>query len=130
MKEIVPRRTFTFQDRIKKKKEFEVVYNNGARCFSKNFLLIIARNTTGRSRLGITVTKKVDKRAVYRNLIKRRVREVFRLNRHLLNDTYDIVVVARQNAAEISYSEVQRQLLGALRYNSYLLPAADGNEST
>lgn len=49
------------------------------------------------SRLGITVSKRVSKRAVDRNQIKRHVREVFR--RHpLRGKKVDIVVIAKPSA--------------------------------
>jgi ribonuclease P protein component len=50
-------------------------------------------------RLGITVTKKIDKRAVYRNRIKRRLKEAARLG-GLKNgrNGYDYIVIARHDA--------------------------------
>jgi ribonuclease P protein component len=50
-------------------------------------------------RLGITVTKKIDKRAVYRNRIKRRLKEAARLG-GLKNgrNGYDYIVIARPDA--------------------------------
>ena len=121
--------TFSHLDRIKKKKEFDAVYENGDRCFSKQFLFILKKNELGRCRLGVTVTKKVDKRAVYRNKIKRRIREIFRLHRHLCTDNYDMVVVARKHAQECTYQDVRRQMLGALKHNGYLeLPPKENKE--
>ena len=56
-------------------------------------------NTVNTGRLGITVSKKVSKRAVDRNRIKRLVRESFRdLHTSLPNN--DFVIIARNNAAK------------------------------
>lgn len=49
-------------------------------------------------RLGLAVSRKVDKRAVGRNRIRRIAREIFRTRRAELADV-DIVVVARPAAA-------------------------------
>lgn len=62
---------------------------------SNAFFQVYARpNDLGHSRLGLVVGKKVAKRAVRRNYIKRTVREWFRRNRHLLGSS-DYVVRAK-----------------------------------
>lgn len=65
-------------------------------------------------RLGITVSTKIDKRAVVRNRIKRLIREVFRKNQRSFQG-FDIVVIARKNASHLSYKEAEREIIGALR---------------
>ena len=65
-------------------------------------------------RLGITVSTKIDKRAVIRNRIKRLVREVFRKNLSRF-EGFDIVVIARKNASHLSYKDAEREILGTLR---------------
>ena len=87
---------------------------------TRNFLLLVAQAPDDCSRLGVTVTTKVEPRAVGRNRIKRHIREVFRLNRAGLTGAFDIVVIARQNATQCSFAEVKRQLAGALRQHGYL----------
>jgi ribonuclease P protein component len=111
---------FPTQCRIRKSKEYERIYSGGRSLHSKSFLIIVSPSQAGVSRLGITVSRRVDKRAVVRNRIRRRIREIFRLNRHKLNGFFDIVVIARQNAVLCPYAEMQRQILGALRHKGYL----------
>jgi len=53
---------------------------------------------TKRTRLGITVTKKVGK-AAERNKIKRLIREYFRQNRHHITGNWDINLIAKKEAA-------------------------------
>jgi ribonuclease P protein component len=64
----------------------------------KFFLVVFCVNNRGSARLGIAVSRKVSKRAVVRNRIKRQIRESFRLNKNLLMGM-DCVVVAKQAAA-------------------------------
>ena len=94
--------------------------NKATKLNSKHFLILIAKSLKPHNRLGITVTKKVDKRAVKRNKIKRRVRELFRLNQHLLIENFDIIIIARKNAAEIEFKDTAREILGALTFKGYL----------
>lgn len=64
---------------------------------SRLFVAVAAPGIGERSRLGITVSRKVGG-AVERNRIKRLVREHFRLNRQLLKKPLDINLIARQAA--------------------------------
>jgi ribonuclease P protein component len=58
------------------------------------FQVYVRPNDLGHSRVGLVVGKKVAKRAVRRNYIKRTVREWFRLNQHRLG-SMDYVVRAK-----------------------------------
>lgn len=106
--------------RLKSKKDFAAVQNfvqrHGQRLYSKHFLLLVAQATGDRSRLGITVTTKIDKRAVVRNRLKRCIREVFRLHRSQFTSKIDIVVIARNESPSLTFQQIEREILGALRY--------------
>jgi len=62
------------------------------------------------NRLGITVSTKVGK-AVVRNKIRRRFREIFRLNYEKLENGYDVIVVARVRSRDAGYAELERDFL-------------------
>ena len=64
------------------------------------------------SRLGITVTRKIDKRAARRNRIKRWVRECFRKQRSHFREQVDMVVIALDGAAELDYQQLTKELHG------------------
>jgi ribonuclease P protein component len=49
--------------------------------------------------------------AVLRNRLKRRVREVFRLNRTNLPGGWDILVNPREAVARVTFAALQRELL-------------------
>lgn len=106
--------------RIKKRCDYLKVQENGKKCRTKHFLLSYLAKDISSSRIGITVTKKVDKRAVERNRIKRRVREVFRSKRPFFAKNADVVVIALQGAAGLSFDQISRQI-NYLFYKSELL---------
>jgi ribonuclease P protein component len=67
------------------------------------------------SRLGVTITKKIDKRAARRNRLRRRVREVFRRKRAELKKPVDLVFIALSESTELNYEQIGRELSGLLR---------------
>ncbi len=89
--------------------DFQRLSRCGRRLHRDHFVIVYCQNSLGKVRLGITVSKKVG-RAVKRNRIKRLVRERFRLSRALFDDTYDINIIAKTGAAELSSVEITRVL--------------------
>lgn len=72
--------------------------------FACPYLVLYARkNRLGRNRVGITVSKKLG-HAVVRNRVRRRLREVYRLNEETFQPGWDIVVVARSRAVSCSFA--------------------------
>ncbi len=92
--------------RIRKKKEFEAVYNGGRKFSHQLFIAFYLKNSYGYSRLGLTVSKKIGN-AVVRNRVKRLIREVFRLNRHELKGNYDIVFNVKKGISNSSFDDVE-----------------------
>ena len=79
--------------------QFRTVFNRRVSVHGKHFSFHAVATNLEDSRVGITVSKKVSKRAVQRNRIKRQIRESFRHNRHNLS-AMDIVVVSKPGGAE------------------------------
>jgi ribonuclease P protein component len=100
---------FTKADRILKRHEFVALAKSGRRIQNENFIAVFAPSRDERSRLGVTVTKKVGK-AVKRNRIKRLVREFFRLNRQFISGAWDINIIAKNQIADISSEQAYRAL--------------------
>ena len=76
----------------------------------RHLVLYARRNRTGENRVGITVSKKLGKANV-RNRIRRRLREVYRLNEEKFLPGWDIVVVARSRAIGTDFRELTKSYL-------------------
>ncbi|MDX9821234.1 MAG: ribonuclease P protein component [Syntrophales bacterium] len=103
------RLSFRKDERIRNRRDFQIVYDGGVRRGSEHFVVVSLKNSSGATRLGITVSKKVGN-AVKRNRIKRLVREFFRLNKARLPGARDIVVIARRHRDALTYMIVSREL--------------------
>ena len=73
---------------------------------ANSLLVLYARpNRTGKNRIGITAGKKLGK-AVVRNRVRRRLREVYRLNEEKFQPGWDIVVVARSRCITAEFDRL------------------------
>ena len=79
--------------------------------FANGFLVLYARkNRTEGNRVGVTVSKKLGK-AHIRNRVRRRIREVYRLNEERFRPGWDIVVVARVKAVDADFQDLTKAYL-------------------
>lgn len=87
--------------RLLNKPDFQAVFQKTECKSSDQGLTLLARhNNLGYARLGLAIGKRVDKKAVVRNRIKRLVRESFRHHQHEL-DGLDVVVLGREHVAQL-----------------------------
>lgn len=101
---------FNNTDGIKKDSDFRKVYQRGKSLADRNLVIYTMKNKSDKSRIGISISKKVGK-AHERNRIRRCIKEAYRLN---IDDKvlggYDLVFLARINAADKDYRELEKSL--------------------
>lgn len=83
-----------FSTSLKKNHDFRRLYSKGKSASSPYAVVYCRKNRSPVSRLGLTVSTKLGT-AVSRNRIRRRYKEIYRLNEDKFIPGYDIVVVAR-----------------------------------
>ena len=86
---------------LTRKAQFDLVYERGRSWVGKEIVLRAVPNGLEASRYGLTVSRRVGK-AVGRNRIKRRLREILRQT--TLRPGWDIVFIARAPAAQTDYT--------------------------
>ncbi len=93
--------------------EYEAVYRDGRRRSSAQFVVFYRANGLGRSRFGISVKKALGG-AVVRNRIRRRVREILRLNNSEIPSGWDIVIHPRSSVARTKFAPLAAELVRLL----------------
>lgn len=119
-----PRKRFPRSARVRTRPEYSAVFE-GARRVSDPLMTVHWLRGDSSARLGIAVSKKVDKRAVGRNRVKRVLRDAMR---HLIAQmaSGDIVVVARAAAREATNEQIRQAFERLLRRAGALPRLTDG----
>ena len=101
--------SFPTQLRLGKPADYKKVFAKPVKSTDKFFTLLAIRNDFNHPRLGLAIAKKNIRKAVTRNLIKRAIRENFRLQQHTLINI-DVIVLARRDAANASPDLLRKSL--------------------
>jgi ribonuclease P protein component len=117
---------FTKASRVRRRREFQRVFDLSLRTKGRYFTVLIAPNTEGTARLGIVASRKLGD-AVRRNRAKRLIREVFRHTAPLpAGQGVDVVVIPRRELFDAAYSSLESDFRIALkRCTARLPPPAD-----
>ena len=108
-----------FSQSLKLNHIFRRLYHTNG--FANGFLVLYARkNRTDGNRVGITVSKKLGK-AHIRNRVRRRFREVYRLNEEKFQPGWDIVVVARTKAIYADFADLTKAYLSLAKKAGILI---------
>ena len=99
-----------FSESLKKNMDFQNVYKNGRSYANKYLVMYVLENNTSKNRIGISVSKKVGN-SVIRHHITRLIRESYRLQEDVFNSGLDIVIIARVEAKNKKYKDIESALL-------------------
>ena len=93
--------------------DFLRVQGEGRRFRRERLTVLVHGGELENPRVGYTVSRKVGN-AVIRNRVRRRLREIVRLNQELLVTGFDYVIVGSPAAAASSYEALEHELCGLL----------------
>lgn len=92
---------------LTKARQYQEVHSRGRSWASQAVVLRVVPNGLQFSRYGFSISRRVGK-AVVRNRVKRRFREIMRPKR--LSPGYDMVIVARVAAADSSFALLEQSV--------------------
>jgi ribonuclease P protein component len=94
---------------ITSKREYQSVYEDNIKYEGNLFIVLKKKIPDDLFTVGIVVNKKVGK-AVNRNKVKRRVKAFLRENAHLYKNGKKIVVIAKPEAGNAEWKEIEKEL--------------------
>ena len=109
-----PPRGLRRDQRVRSCREFEEAYGQGSSWRGRLMVLWLRSGPGAALRLGVVASRKVGG-SVQRARAKRRLREVYRLNRHQLAGDCDVILVARYSLPEAPWPAVVEDLLTLAR---------------
>ena len=103
-----------FSKSLKLNHIFRRLYSKGKSCANSMLVMYCRPNGSRENRIGLTVSAKLG-HAVVRNRVRRRLREIYRLNEQKFLPGYDLVVVARSRAVSAPYGKLESAYLHLAR---------------
>lgn len=101
---------------LRSKKKIKELFENGSSFFLYPYkVFVLPDTTTENNQVLFSVSKKYFKRAVDRNLVRRRMREAYRLNKKLLtdaqNDSFSLsIALVYISKFKLPYIEIESKL--------------------
>lgn len=95
--------------RLRQRHQFLHARRRGQRAEGRWVVVYAVPNEVGRSRLGVTASRRVGN-AVVRNRWKRRLREIFRRNKHHFGDHHDVVIIVKHGRSMPEFDPLRRDV--------------------
>ncbi|WP_019504996.1 ribonuclease P protein component [Pleurocapsa sp. PCC 7319] len=103
--------------RLRNRQDYRAVYDQGIRRYSPHLTLVALFSqaqanlvSNSETMIGISISKKVSKKAVVRNRIKRQIKSVIRAKLTKMAPGWKIVIVVKPKAVECKYEHYLREL--------------------
>ncbi|MEY4744787.1 MAG: hypothetical protein RL272_732 [Candidatus Parcubacteria bacterium] len=97
--------------RLTAEKDYARIFAKGRPFNGRGTGMKVIRNRLETPRVGFVVSTKVSKRAVERNQVKRRMREIVRKRLPGIIGGIDIVFMARPESVKMSFVEIERSMV-------------------
>jgi ribonuclease P protein component len=111
--------------RLTRNEDFQKVYRLGKSAANHQFVVYYRPNqTVDKFRLGISVSKKIGN-AVVRNRLRRKIKEIVRLNETQIKQQIELIIIVRKPAVEMEYADMQRSVFHVLNRAGIFVKSGD-----
>jgi len=98
------------QNRLKNKNDFDKVFKKGISVFGQILGIKFSKNTSMFNRFGVIVSKKISKKAIERNKIKKQIKDILRNEEKNLKKGNDFVIITLPEIKNKKYKEIQLEI--------------------
>ena len=100
---------------VKESKDFEKTIKKGK--FYKNnlYIIYVIDNDYNNYRFGISVGKKISNKAVIRNKLKRRLKNIIDKYQNLYQNHKDYIIIMKRSCLDKSYQELESSFLEIIK---------------
>lgn len=103
------------KNRITQKKDFEHMLKQSITINNKFFVVKYKPNHLDLSRFAFIISNKISKKAVERNKIRRRMREIIRTNIEFIPKGFDIIFLTKRNILSIDFPNLTKEIIQCLK---------------
>lgn len=107
-------------NRIKKKKDFELIFKEGKSLSNSLFVVKFLSNNLELSRFAFVISQKVSKKAVVRNKIKRTLSRVIEGKLQEIKIGQDIVFIVLKGINKKSFLDIDSEVLNTFKKSKLL----------
>ncbi len=98
------------KNRIGNRDVIEQLFRNG-KFFKNHFFVFKYEKAVGSpSQFAVSVSKKISKKAVKRNRLRRQVNETLRLNLNSLKSSFKVLIIARPACINATFQEISQSI--------------------
>ena len=98
---------------LKTNRDFERVFRKGRSVSHRDLVVLGRKRRPSGTRVGFCISRKTGK-AVQRNRLRRRLKEIVREVEGRLDPTWDLVIVSKQTSVALSYIHLRSRLTNLL----------------
>ncbi len=98
------------KNRLKLNRDFSKIFKTGHSYYGRFVGVKVKKNETNNNRFAVVVSVKINKSAVKRNLIKRKIKEILtEINKDCIK-SYDCVIITLSDLNEKDFKEVKNEI--------------------
>ena len=108
---------------LKNKNDITQILRNGTRFENDSLRIIVLKRTEESNfKVAFLVSKKLGKRAVARNRIKRWMREIFRCNKAKFPMSHHIILTVTKRYDQVNFNRIEenfKEIISSEKFNNY-----------
>ncbi|NIM47405.1 MAG: ribonuclease P protein component [Candidatus Aenigmarchaeota archaeon] len=106
--------------RVTKKRDFEKIRKKGKFFSNSDLAINFISNHLSISRVAIIISKKLLKKAIQRNRLRRQIREAIRLNFLKIKPGFDLAILLRKDISSWDFKKIESRLIETLKKTGLL----------